>query len=84
MSETEPKYYTKEEVNRMLEVVEQQKWNLFKDYGKLLQRISELETENKELKMMNALLKNSLAEMKDRNQNLRGVLVDTLKGIDHG
>ena len=41
MSETEPKYYTKEEVNRMLEAVEQQKWHLFCDYEKL-----QMENEN--------------------------------------
>jgi hypothetical protein len=66
MSETEPKYYTKSEANRMLETVERQKWNLFDDYGKLVRRITELENENKELI--------------DRNRNLCNILIDTIKG----
>ncbi len=70
MSENEPKFYTKEEVNRMLEAVEQQRWNLFSDQGKLIQRNSELERENKELI--------------ERNRNLCIILVDTIKGNNHG
>ena len=70
MSETEPKYYTKEEVNRMLEAVEQQRWIMFRDQGKLIQRNSELERENKELI--------------ERNRNLCIILVDTIKGNNHG
>lgn len=67
MSETEPKYYTKSEVNRMLEAVEQQKWNLFSDYEKLQREIDEMKIENENLK--------------DRNKMLRGILVDALKGF---
>ena len=67
MSEIEPKYYTKSEVNRMLEAVEQQKWNLFSDYEKLQQEIDDLKMENEILK--------------ERNTLLRSILVDTLKGL---
>ena len=66
MSETEPKYYTKSEANRMLEAVERQKWHLFSDYEKLLQEIDDLKMENEILK--------------ERNILLRSFLVDTLKG----
>jgi len=60
------KMYSASEVNRMLEAVEQQKWNMFSDYEKLVRRITELENENKELI--------------DRNRNLCNILIDTLKG----
>lgn len=61
------KMYSATEVNRMLEAVEQQKWNLFSDYGKLLQEIDDLKMENEILK--------------ERNILLRSILVDALKGI---
>ena len=67
MSETEPKYYTKSEANRMPEEVERQKWHLFSDYEKLLQEIDDLKMENEILK--------------ERNILLRSFLVDTLKGL---
>lgn len=67
MSETEPKYYTKSEVNRMLEAVERQKWNLFSEYEQMQQEIDDLKKENENLK--------------ERNKMLRGILVDALKGI---
>jgi hypothetical protein len=61
------KMYSAIEVNRMLEAVERQKWNLFSDYEKLQQEIDDLKMENENLKY--------------RNIMLRGILVDALKGI---
>jgi len=66
MSEEEP-IYTRQEVNRMLEAVEQQKWHLFSDYEKLQQEIDDLKMENENLKELNTLL--------------RGILGDALKGF---
>jgi cell division septum initiation protein DivIVA len=66
MSETEPKYYTKSEVNRILEVVEREKRELFSEYEQLQQEIDDLKMENENLKY--------------RNEILRGILVDALKG----
>lgn len=63
------KMYSASEVNRMLGEVEQQKWNMFSDYEKLVLRITELENENKELI--------------DRNRNLCNILIDTIKGNNH-
>lgn len=66
MSETEPKYYTKSEANRMLEAVEREKRELFSEYEQMQQEIDDLKMENENLK--------------ERNKLLRGILVDALKG----
>ena len=49
MSETEPKYYTKSEVNRMLEVVEREKRELFSEY-------EQMQKENDYLRKTNDLI----------------------------
>lgn len=66
MSETEQKYYTKSEANRMLEAVEREKRELFSEYEQMQQEIDDLKMENENLK--------------ERNKMLRGILVDALKG----
>ena len=67
MSETEPKYYTKSELNHMLEEVEREKRELFSEYEQMQQEIDDLKIENENLK--------------ERNKMLRSILVDALKGI---
>jgi regulator of replication initiation timing len=67
MSEIEPKYYTKSELNHMLGEVEQQKRELFSEYEQMQQEIDDLKMENEILK--------------ERNILLRSILVDVLKGI---
>lgn len=59
MSETEPKYYTKSEANRMLEEVERQKWELFSEYEQMQQEIDDLKV-NENLRAQNKELKNLL------------------------
>lgn len=59
-------YYTKSEVNRMLEAVEREKRELFSEYEQMQQEIDDLKIENENLK--------------ERNKMLRGILVDALKG----
>jgi len=49
MSETEPKYYTKSEANRMLEAVEREKRELFSEY-------EQMQKENDYLRKTNDLI----------------------------
>lgn len=57
MSETEPKYYTKSELNHMLEVVE-----LFSEYEQMQQEIDDLKMENENLKERNKMLRGILVD----------------------